>query len=54
VWNPWIRVCAQKADLEAKDYKKMLCVETANAGDEIITVQPNRNYTLKVVYSIQV
>ncbi len=51
VWSPWIRVCEQKADLASEDYKKMLCIETANAGDDIITINPNQSYTLKAVYS---
>ncbi|MDD5158484.1 MAG: D-hexose-6-phosphate mutarotase [Sulfuricurvum sp.] len=53
VWNPWIRVCEQKADLALEDYKKMVCVETANAGDDIITLQSNEDYTLKAVYSLE-
>jgi glucose-6-phosphate 1-epimerase len=52
VWNPWIRVCEQKADLYAEDYKKILCVETANAGDDIITLQPDEHYSLKAIYSV--
>jgi len=52
VWNPWIRVCEQKADLAEEDYKKMLCIETANAGDDVITVQPGKNYTLRATYSL--
>lgn len=53
VWNPWIRVCEQKADLASEDYKKMVCVETANTGDEIITVPPKASYTLKAVYTFK-
>lgn len=52
VWNPWIRVCEQKADLNAEDYKKILCVETANAGDDIITLQPDEHYSLKALYTV--
>lgn len=52
VWNPWIRVCEQKADLALEDYKKILCLETANAGDDIVTLQPGEKHTLKAVYSI--
>jgi glucose-6-phosphate 1-epimerase len=52
VWNPWIRICEQKADLNAEDYKKILCVETANAGDDIITLQPDEHYSLKALYTV--
>ncbi|MDD2781239.1 D-hexose-6-phosphate mutarotase [Sulfuricurvum sp.] len=53
VWNPWIRVCEQKADLAMEDYKKMICVETANIGSDIISVQPRASYTIKAVYSLE-
>ncbi|MGD9653817.1 MAG: D-hexose-6-phosphate mutarotase [Sulfuricurvum sp.] len=53
VWNPWIRVCKLKADLTPEDYTKTVCIETANAGSEIITVQPKESYTLKALYSIE-
>jgi glucose-6-phosphate 1-epimerase len=52
VWNPWIRICEEKADLELEDYKKMVCVETANAGNDIITLQPDEHYSLKAIYSV--
>jgi len=52
MWNPWNHICEQKADLAAEDYKKMVCVETANAGNEIITVQPKASYTLKAEYTL--
>jgi glucose-6-phosphate 1-epimerase len=52
VWNPWIRVCEQKADLAAEDYKKTVCIETANAGHDVITVQPGESHTLKTLYSV--
>ncbi|MDD2266361.1 D-hexose-6-phosphate mutarotase [Sulfuricurvum sp.] len=53
IWNPWIRVCEQKADLNAEDYKKMICVETANAGNDIVTLLPSQHHVLKTVYSIK-
>lgn len=53
VWNPWIRVCEEKADLSSDDYRKMVCVETANAGNDIITLLPGESHILKVVYSLQ-
>jgi len=52
VWNPWSRVCEQKADLSLEDYKKTLCIETANAGDEIIRIAPQQSHTIRAIYSI--
>jgi glucose-6-phosphate 1-epimerase len=51
VWNPWIRVCEQKADLSSEDYKKMICIETANTGDNVIILKPNESHTLKAIYT---
>jgi len=51
VWNPWILVCDQKADLARDDYKKMVCVETANAGDDLVTLLPGKSHSLNVIYS---
>lgn len=53
VWNPWIRVCEEKADLAAEDYKKTLCIETANAGNDIITLLPDESHTLSAIYSVE-
>jgi len=53
VWNPWSRICEEKADLGKEDYKKTVCIETANAGNDIITVQPGENRTLMAVYSVE-
>ena len=50
VWNPWIRVCEQKTDLARDNYKKMVCVETANIGEDSITLPPNESYTLKTIF----
>lgn len=52
VWNPWIRVCEQKADLAVEDYKKLVCIETANIGNDTITLQCDESFTLKAIYSL--
>lgn len=53
IWNPWNRVCEAKPDLAAEDYKKTVCIETANAGRDVIIVQPGESYTLKALYSVE-
>jgi len=50
IWNPWIRICKEKADLAAEDYKKMICIETANTGNDIITLKPDESHTLQAIY----
>lgn len=53
IWNPWKTVCEQKPDLDSDDYTKMVCIETANAGNDRVILQPNESHTLKTTYSIK-
>ncbi len=52
VWNPWVDVAAKMADLQDDDYLRFICVETANAGDEVISVPAGEEYRLAVTYAI--
>ena len=52
VWNPWSEIAASMADLDADDYLRMLCVETANAGPETVTISAGDCYRLAAEYSI--
>ena len=53
VWNPWIEVAASMGDLEDGDYRRMICVETANAGPETVTVTAGGEYVLAAEYAIE-
>jgi D-hexose-6-phosphate mutarotase len=50
VWNPWIAKAARLGDVAdaggADAYLRMLCIETANAGPDVVTVQPGGTHTL--------
>jgi len=46
VWNPWADTAAKMADLGDSDYERMLCVETANAADDIVDVDPGETICL--------
>ena len=52
VWNPWTEIAASMADLDDDDYLQMLCVETANAGPETVTITAGDCYRLSAEYSI--
>jgi len=53
VWNPWIETAASMADLGDDDYRKMLCVESANAGPESIEIAAGGEYRLEAEYTIE-
>jgi glucose-6-phosphate 1-epimerase len=53
VWNPWKDIAAGMADLGDEDYRRMICVETANAGPDIVTIAPGAEYTLVAEYAVE-
>lgn len=53
VWNPWMEISAKMADLEEQDYQKFICVETANAANEVVNVSPGNQYRLQATYAIE-
>jgi glucose-6-phosphate 1-epimerase len=53
VWNPWIEIAASMADFDDGDYRKMICVETANAGPESIEIAAGGEYRLAAEYTIE-
>ncbi|MCB1722786.1 MAG: D-hexose-6-phosphate mutarotase [Gammaproteobacteria bacterium] len=52
VWNPWSAVNATMSDLEPEDFRRFVCVETANAGNEIICVAPGAACSLSARYRV--
>jgi len=53
VWNPWSETAAKMGDLGQDGYLKMLCVETANALDNVIELAPNITHTMMTEYRIE-
>jgi glucose-6-phosphate 1-epimerase len=47
VWNPWAEKARRLADFGDDEYHTMLCVETANAGDDRVVVAPGASHTLR-------
>lgn len=51
VWNPWIEKTLRMGDLGPDGYLKMLCVETANAADDVVELAAGATHRLAVEYS---
>jgi glucose-6-phosphate 1-epimerase len=52
VWNPWVAIAAGMADLDDDGYQRFVCVETANAADEVITLPPGGEHRLAVEMAV--
>ena len=52
IWNPWIHKAATMSDFGDDEFKSMLCIETANAGLDMITIPENSEYSLMAKYKI--
>ena len=46
VWNPWAAKAKAMADFGNDEWPKMLCVETANAGENSVTLAPGATHTM--------
>jgi len=54
IWNPWAEKAQQMVDMGAPDeWRKMICVETANALENSVVISPNRTHTMSVEYSVE-
>ena len=53
VWNPWVEKAAKLGDMGAEGYLHMLCVESANALDNSVTIAPGEMHRLGVSYSVE-
>ncbi|MBI5918781.1 MAG: D-hexose-6-phosphate mutarotase [Nitrosomonadales bacterium] len=52
VWNPWIEKATKMGDFGSDTgYRTMLCVESANAAENVLTLAPGESHTLSVTYS---
>jgi glucose-6-phosphate 1-epimerase len=51
IWNPWAN--ARLADMPADGWRQMLCVESANAADNALTLRPHEAHALETTISIE-
>lgn len=54
VWTPWYKKASQIVDMpEGDGWRKMLCVETANAMENLVMINPGYTHVLFVEYSVE-
>ena len=53
VWNPWIEKAAKMGDLGADGYLKMVCVESANAAGNAVSIAAGDEHRLVVTYRLE-
>jgi len=53
VWNPWQQTAEKMGDLGTQGYKQMLCVESSNAAEDVVTIEPGKSHQLWVQYELQ-
>lgn len=53
VWNPWIEKAEQMGDLGDRSYLGMVCVESANAADDVVTIPAGGEHLLHVRYDVE-
>ena len=48
VWNPWADKAQTLSQYNANDYQRMICIETANAVDDVIRLEAGEAHKLAV------
>ena len=52
VWNPWAEKAPTFPDLGADEWRRMVCVETANVGAAAIRLPPGRTHVMRAEIAI--
>ncbi len=46
IWNPWVDKSRRLSHFADGAFREMLCIETANAGDDFVVLQPSQRHRL--------
>jgi glucose-6-phosphate 1-epimerase len=53
VWNPWIEKATKMGDFGENGYLGMVCVETANAAEDVVRILPGGEHRLQATFSVE-
>jgi D-hexose-6-phosphate mutarotase len=53
VWNPWIAKAAALPDFGDAEWPRMLAIETANTGEDAITLAPGASHTMSATIRVE-
>lgn len=53
IWNPWVDKSARMEDFGDDEWPGMVCIESANAADNAVTLGPGLEHTLSVGISVE-
>jgi glucose-6-phosphate 1-epimerase len=53
VWNPWVAKSKAMPDFGDDEWPGMICIETANAADNAVTLPPHASHTMTAVISTE-
>lgn len=53
VWNPWTEKADKMGDFGENGHRGMVCVESGNAMENIVTLAPGATHKLVAVYSVE-
>lgn len=48
IWNPWVEKSQRLSQFAHDAYQKMICIETANALDDTVSLKPHEQHTLQL------
>jgi glucose-6-phosphate 1-epimerase len=52
VWNPWVDKARAMPDFGDDEWKEMVCVESANAGDDVVTLAPGATHVITTTVDV--
>ena len=53
VWNPWTEKADKMGDFGENGHRGMVCVESGNAMENVVTLNPGETHKLVAVYSVE-